>query len=261
MDNNSVVGRIFDIQKFSTHDGPGIRTVVFLKGCILRCRWCCNPESQSHRIQKMKTSRGEKIVGYDTTVGEVMKKVMQDLPYYRRSGGGLTLSGGEAFAQPEFAAALLRAAKEHGMTTAVETTACLPFDMIAPAIPYLDTVLMDIKHMDPLKHEEYTGLRNELILHNARKIAQSDVRLVIRVPTIPGFNDTEEEIRDIARFARSLPSVSEIHLLPYHRLGYDKYTGLGREYTMGDVPPPTKEKMEALRRVAESEGLTAVLGG
>ena len=90
---------------------------------------------------------------------------------------------------------------------------------------------------------------------------QSDVRLVIRVPTIPGFNDTEEEIRDIARFARSLPSVSEIHLLPYHRLGYDKYTGLVREYTMGDVPPPTKEKMEALRRVAESEGLTAVLGG
>ena len=261
MDNNSVVGRIFDIQKFSTHDGPGIRTVVFLKGCILRCRWCCNPESQSHLVQKMKTSRGEKVVGYDTTVGEVMEKVMKDLPYYRRTGGGLTLSGGEAFAQPEFAKALLISAKEHGMTTAVETTACLPFDMIAPSLPYLDTVLMDIKHVNSLKHEEYTGMRNELILANAKKIADSGAHLIIRVPTIPGFNDTEEEIRAIAKFARSLRGVNEIHLLPYHRLGYDKYTGLDRDYPMGDVPPPTKEKMEALRLVAEAEGLKAVLGG
>ena len=261
MDNNSVVGRIFDIQKFSTHDGPGIRTVVFLKGCILRCRWCCNPESQSHLVQKMKTSRGEKVVGYDTTVGEVMEKVIKDLPYYRRTGGGLTLSGGEAFAQPEFAKALLISAKEHGMTTAVETTACLPFDMIAPSLPYLDTVLMDIKHVNSLKHEEYTGMRNELILANAKRIADSGAHLIIRVPTIPGFNDTEEEIRAIAKFAASLRGVNEIHLLPYHRLGYDKYTGLGRDYQMGDVPPPTKEKMEALRLVAEAEGLKAVLGG
>ena len=261
MDNNSVVGRIFDIQKFSTHDGPGIRTVVFLKGCILRCRWCCNPESQSHLVQRMNTARGEKVVGRDVTVGEVMAQVVKDLPYYRRTGGGLTLSGGEAFAQPEFAKALLVAAKEHGMTTAVETTACLPFDMIEPSLPYLDTVLMDIKHVNSLKHEEYTGMRNELILANAKRIADSGARLIIRVPTIPGFNDSEEEIRAIARFAKGLRGVNEIHLLPYHRLGYDKYTGLGRDYTMGDVPPPTKEKMEALRKVAESEGLKAILGG
>ena len=261
MDNNSVVGRIFDIQKFSTHDGPGIRTIVFLKGCILRCRWCCNPESQSYRIQNMTTPRGNKVVGYDTTVGEVMKKVVQDQAYYRRSNGGLTLSGGEAFAQPEFATALLRAAKEQGINTAVETTACLPFEMIEPALPYLDTVLMDIKHMDPLKHEKYTTLRNELILSNARKIAESGVNLIIRVPTIPTFNDSEEDIRAIARFAASLPGVKEIHLLPYHRLGYDKYVGLGREYGMGSIEPPTSEKMEALRRVAESEGLKAMIGG
>lgn len=261
MDNNDVVGRIFDVQKFSTHDGPGIRTIVFLKGCILRCRWCCNPESQSYLIQKMKTAKGEKVVGYDTTVGEVMKKVMQDMPYYRRSGGGLTLSGGEAFCQSEFASALLRAAKENGINTAVETTGCLPFDMISPSLPYLDTVLMDIKHTDSLKHERFTTMRNELILANARKIAESGVRLIIRVPTIPSFNDTEEEIRSIARFAKTLKGVDEIHLLPYHRLGYDKYTGLSREYGMGDVPPPTKEKMEILRRVAEREGLRAVIGG
>ncbi len=263
MDNNSVVGRIFDIQKFSTHDGPGIRTIVFLKGCILRCRWCCNPESQSYRVQRMKTAEGKtKTVGYDTTVGEVMEKVLKDMPYYRRSGGGLTLSGGEALCQTEFVKALLTEARAHGLNTAVETTACLPFDeMIKPVLPLLDTVLMDIKHTDSLKHEEFTGLRNELILQNARRIAESGAHLIIRVPTIPTFNDTEEEIRDIARFAASLPAVNEIHLLPYHRLGYDKYVGLDREYKMGDVEPPSNEKMERLRKVAEQEGLKAVIGG
>lgn len=261
MDNERVVGRIFDIQKFSTHDGHGIRTVVFLKGCILRCRWCCNPESQSWRVQRMKTANGTRIVGQDTTVGDVMRTVLQDMAYYRRSGGGLTLSGGEALCQQEFVTALLSEAKAHGINTAVETTACLPFYMIEPQLPLLDTVLMDIKHMNSEKHEEYTGMRNELILSNARKIAESGVELIIRVPTIPTFNDTEEEIRDIARFAASLPGVKEIHLLPYHRLGYDKYVGLDRPYLMGDIPSPTKEKMEALRRVAEREGLKAVLGG
>ena len=263
MERRDVVGRIFDIQKFSTHDGPGIRTIVFLKGCILRCRWCCNPESQSHRIERMKTTDGHtKTVGYDTTVGEVMDKVERDMPYYRRSGGGLTLSGGEALCQTEFAKALLAEAKEKGINTAVETTACLPFDdMIKPLLPLLDTVLLDIKHTDSLKHEEFTGMRNELILQNARKIAESGTHLVVRVPTRPGFNDTEEEIRAIACFAKSLPGVGEIHLLPYHRLGYDKYVGLGREYKMGDVKPPEKDKMERLRKVAESEGLNAVIGG
>lgn len=261
MDNNSVVGRIFDIQKFSTHDGTGIRTVVFLKGCILRCRWCCNPESQSYRIQRMKTANGTRIVGYDTTVGEVLRTVMQDMPYYRRTGGGLTLSGGEALCQQEFVTALLTEAKAHGINTAVETTACLPFYMIEPQLPLLDTVLMDIKHMDSAKHERFTTMKNELILSNAKRIAASGTRLIIRVPTIPTFNDTEEEIGAIARFAASLPGVSEIHLLPYHRLGYDKYTGLEREYGMGDLPVPTNEKMEALRRVAERTGLKAVIGG
>ena len=262
MDNSSVVGRIFDIQKFSTHDGPGIRTIVFLKGCILRCRWCCNPESQSHLIERMRTANGNRVVGTDTTVGEVMKKVVQDMAYYKRSHGGLTLSGGEALCQQEFVSALLAEAKANGINTAVETTACLPFYMIEPQLPLLDTVLMDIKHMDSAKHEQFTGIRNELILDNARKIARAKGdSLIIRVPVIPTFNDTEEEIGDIARFAASLGGVREIHLLPYHRLGYDKYVGLGREYLMGDVKPPSKEKMERLRRVAESAGLKAVIGG
>ncbi len=262
MENSSVVGRIFDIQKFSTHDGPGIRTIVFLKGCVLRCKWCCNPESQSYRAERMISAGKTKVVGYDTTVGDVIDKIVRDMPYYRRSGGGVTLSGGEALCQPEFVNALLKEAKARGINTAIETTACLPFDeMIAPQLPYLDYVLLDIKHTNSEKHEKFTTMRNELILQNARKIADSGVNLTVRVPTIPGFNDTEEEIRDIARFAKSLRGVNEIHLLPYHRLGYDKYVGLGREYLMGDVKTPSGEKMEKFRRVAENEGLKAVIGG
>ena len=261
MDNHSVVGRIFDIQKFCTHDGQGIRTVVFLKGCILRCRWCCNPESQEFEIQEMRTANGKRIVGYDTTVGNVIHQVLQDLPYYRRSHGGMTLSGGEALCQTEFVHALLTVAKEHGIDTAVETTACLPYYMIEPHIPLLNTILLDIKHMNSEKHEAFTTMRNELILSNAKKMARDGAQIIVRVPTIPTFNDTEEEIRDIARFAASLPGVEEIHLLPYHRLGYDKYMGLGREYGMGDLTTPSAEKMERLRQVAEREGLRAILGG
>lgn len=263
MERRNVVGRIFDIQKFSTHDGPGIRTIVFLKGCILRCKWCCNPESQSYRIERMRTNDGKcKIVGRDTTVGEVMDTVVRDMLYYRRSGGGLTLSGGEALCQTEFVKALLEEAKSLGINTAVETTACLPFDdMIRPILPLLDTVLMDIKHTDTFKHEAFTGMRNELILQNARKIAENHSHLVIRVPVIPGFNDTEKEINGIAGFAASLCGVDEIHLLPYHRLGYDKYVGLDRDYGMGDVRPPDNAKMEILRRVAERNGLKAIIGG
>ena len=255
-------GRIFDIQKFSTHDGPGIRTIVFLKGCVLRCRWCCNPESQNYNIETMNQNGKLKTMGEDVSVRAVMEKVVQDMPYYRRSGGGLTLSGGECLVQADFSAALLRAAKEdYGLSTAIESTACAPYEQIQKLLPYLDWYLMDIKHTNPAKHKEYTGKSNELILENAKKLARDAKHLVVRVPVIPGFNDDEHEILDIARFAASLETVKQIHLLPYHRLGYDKYVGLGRDYGMGDVLPPSREKMEILKAVAESTGLDVMIGG
>lgn len=256
-----IKGRIFDIQQFSTHDGPGIRTIVFLKGCLLRCRWCCNPESQEYAIQTMVKNNKTETIGRDVTVGEVFESVKKDLIYYRRSGGGLTLSGGETLCQADFAKALLKTCKEHGINTAIETTLCVPFDMIEPLIPYIDTFLVDIKHMNSQKHEEFTTMKNELILQNARRVSALAKKFIVRVPVIPGFNDTEKEIEDIASFAKTLTGVTEINLLPYHRLGYDKYIGLGREYKMGDVPPPTKEKMLFLKAVAEKQGLKANIGG
>lgn len=282
-------GRIFDIQKFSIHDGDGIRTIVFLKGCVLRCRWCCNPESQEYAIQTMKVSGEPKIIGRDVTVDEVMEIVEQDRPYYYRSGGGLTLSGGESLCQPEFTRDLLRGAKERGINTAMESMACAKYEVIESILPYLDHYLLDIKHMNPAKHKEFTGKSNELMLENAKKIACSgQVRLSIRIPVIPTFNDSEEEIRAIARYAKELDEeacrigghragtscsgmekyetgsygIEKIHLLPYHRLGQDKYDGLDRKYLMKEILPPGAEQMEGLKRAAEQEsGLACQIGG
>lgn len=263
MDYLNTKGRIFDIQRYSVHDGPGIRTIVFLKGCVLRCRWCCNPESQEYRIQTMKVMGEEKVIGRDTTVAEMIAEVEKDRPYYYRSGGGMTLSGGECLCQPEFSRDLLRAAKERGINTAIESMACADFEKIRQLLPYLDLYLMDIKHTNPEKHKEFTGRSNELMMENARRVALSgQTRLIIRVPVIPSFNDTVEEIRGIAEFADTLPGVEELHLLPYHRLGQDKYEGLGRKYLMDGILPPDPEKMKTLKMAAESvSSLRVQIGG
>lgn len=248
----NTTGRIFDIQRYSIHDGYGIRTIVFLKGCVLRCRWCCNPESQNYAVETMIVQGEEKVIGEDVTVGHVMEIVEKDRPYYNRTGGGLTLSGGESLCQPDFARDLLHAAKDVGISTAMESMACAKYEVIEQILPWLDQYLMDIKHMNPEKHKEFTGRSNELMLENARRVAASgQTELSIRVPVIPGFNDTVEEIRAIAEYTRQIGNVRRMHLLPYHRLGQDKYEGLGRPYLMGDVEPPTNEHMQRLLAAAE----------
>ena len=237
----------------------------------------------------MKVSGEPKIIGRDVTVDEVMEIVEQDRPYYYRSGGGLTLSGGESLCQPEFSRDLLRGAKERGINTAMESMACAKYEVIESILPYLDHYLLDIKHMNPAKHKEFTGKSNELMLENAKKIACSgQVRLSIRIPVIPTFNDSEEEIRAIARYAKELDEeacrigghragtscsgmekyetgsygIEKIHLLPYHRLGQDKYDGLDRKYLMKEILPPGAEQMEGLKRAAEQEsGLACQIGG
>lgn len=259
----NVSGRIFDIQRYSIHDGMGVRTIVFLKGCVLRCKWCCNPESQEYGIQTMMVNGKPKVIGRDVTVREVMETIKRDMPYYERSGGGITLSGGECLVQPEFSAALLRASKDIGISTAIESMACASYEKIQMLLPYLDTYLMDIKHMDGAKHKEFTGKDNALMLENAKKIAESRMtELIIRVPVIPSFNDTEEEILAIAGYAGSLPGVNQIHILPYHKYGEGKYEGLGRPYAMKDVPMLPDGKMERLQELIEKHtALVCQIGG
>ncbi len=253
-------GRIFNIQRFSIHDGPGVRTIVFLKGCYLRCKWCCNPESQEWDIQEMNTAGKVKTVGEDVTVEYVLSEVERDRAYYRRSGGGITLSGGECLCQPKFSLALLKAAKEVGINTAIETAGYADREVVASIIPYVDTVLMDIKHINSEKHKAFTSRENEKILENARYIAENAKELIIRTPVIPTFNDTEEEIRNIAEFAVSI-GVKEMHLLPYHRIGSDKYAGLGRRYEMAHIEPPHNDRMQELMKVVTDTGLKCLIGG
>jgi pyruvate formate lyase activating enzyme len=190
-------------------------------------------------------------------------EVLKDRPYYRRSGGGLTLSGGESLCQPDFALALLREARENGVNTAIESMGGAEYRVIENILPYTDQFLLDIKHMNPAKHQEFTGKDNRLMLENARKIAGSgQTKLSIRIPVVPGFNAAVADIEAIARFAGELGKVERIHLLPYHRLGQDKYAGLGREYLMGDTLPPSDEVMRELLWAAEqASGVACQIGG
>ncbi len=261
MEDLDVKGRIFDIQRYSIHDGGGIRTIVFLKGCPLRCKWCCNPEGQHYNVEKMTLGGKEKIVGQDVTIGEIIDIVERDRIYYRRSGGGLTLSGGESLTQPDFAVALLKTAKERGINTAMESTGFADFSVISRYLPYLDLYLMDIKHMNSAKHKEFTSQPNELILENAKKITDAGARLIVRTPVIPTFNATKEEIGEIAKFASSLKGVTQMHILPYHRIGTDKYKGLNRDYSLTGIEPPSKELMNELLEVVNSYGLKGQIGG
>ena len=255
-------GTVSEIQKFSVHDGPGIRTLVFLKGCPLRCKWCSNPENITVEPQYMVVQGKPKLVGKQMTVEEVMQEVRKDMCYYRRSGGGLTVSGGEPYLQPKFTLALMMACREEGISTAIETSSFTDGKNVELLLPWLDVALCDIKHVDDDKHIRYTGQSNKNILENVRKVGLSkSTKLYIRIPVIPGFNSTEKEIGDITSYAAQIPGVRGIHLLPYHRLGETKYNGLGQEYELKGIEPMSPKEMESLLAVAKKTGLDCQIGG
>ncbi|WP_320006612.1 glycyl-radical enzyme activating protein [Maridesulfovibrio sp.] len=276
-------GIVFSVQKYSVHDGPGIRTLVFLKGCPLRCAWCSNPESQSfkpelaynrnkclgidkctrcvdhcssgaitfgeddkidldHDLAKnelhlAKTCPNDAIIVYgeEQTVDKVLKRVEEDEMFYARSGGGMTISGGEPFAQPEFALPLLREARRRHINTAVETCGAAKWETIEECMPYINTLMFDIKSMNKEKHKKFTGHSNEAIIENLKKIREHfpKTKIRVRTPIIPGFNDSEEDIAEIIKFISELPGEKcEYEALEYHRMGQPKYENLGREYPL-----------------------------
>lgn len=274
-----VVGIVLNIQKYSVHDGPGIRTNIFLKGCPLRCRWCCNPESQAaepelgYNIEKclgcgscasacahgalalsqsgvelardlcvldrqscVTACRAQALTAYGRarTVDGVLGEVEQDGMFYSRSRGGLTLTGGEPLAQPQFTLALLREAKRRRIHRAMETSGVASEAVILKSAAQLDYLLMDIKSMDDIRHREFTGVPNAGILSNLGKVRAVFPKLPIhiRTPVIPGFNDNEADIRRIAEFAASLGAL-RYELLAYHYMGRQKYKFIGRTYPMG----------------------------
>ncbi|ABR46734.1 glycyl-radical enzyme activating protein family [Alkaliphilus metalliredigens QYMF] len=234
-----IEGVIYNIQRYSIHDGTGIRTTVFFKGCPLRCLWCANPESQKIEIEEM----GERKIGRIATVQEVLDVVSRDKMFYNRSGGGMTLSGGEPLMQPEFASALVKEAKRQDIHTAIETSGYQQWDLLWSVIENIDTVLFDIKTMDAQQHLEVMGTSNQLILENAKRIAKMNKEIILRIPIVPGYNDSWSNMVETVNFAKEI-GIKEMHLLPYHQLGESKYKQLDRNYKLKGVRPPSKEKLQ-----------------
>lgn len=258
---------IFDIQRNSFVDGPGIRTTVFFKGCNLKCAWCHNPESQSPKKQMMIyknkctgcgkclevcpnnlekcdfcgrceifcASDARKVCGREYTVDEVFSEVIKDKAFYDNSGGGVTFSGGECMLQIDFLCEILEKCKENGIHTAVDTAGNVPWEYFERILKYTDLFLYDIKLFDREKHKQYTGADNKVILDNLKKLFEGGASVWIRIPVIPGANDTEEEMRKIKEFLKPY-SPLKIELLCYHKMGEHKYDALNMQMTQFSVP-------------------------
>ncbi len=318
-ETTTLYGKLYDIQGFSVHDGPGIRTTVFLKGCPLHCPWCHSPESQSFQPQmsytavrcigtelcgeclkvcpagavaeaeeefsptdstmrhRIKWSRAKctqcgactnicfpealSFCGKDYTVEDVLAIVRKDFDFFRSSGGGVTVSGGEPLCQLDFTTALLEAAKSEGIHTAVDTTGFAPNASIRQILPWTDLFLYDLKQMDSVEHERITGVPNERILDNARWLVANGGRLQIRIPVIPGYNDSRENLDQAARFCAELrDGIEMVQLLPYHHFGASKYQRMQMHDPMlAELKPPTDETMESYRELMRSYGLKAAI--
>ncbi len=289
--NTEIVGSVLRIERTSIHDGRGLRTVLFLKGCPLSCRWCSTPESQRPNPERgydrnrcsgcgqcvracpeaalsmaedgpsvvldasrckncflcaeRCPNRAIKRYGSSMAVREAVREISKDEIFYFHSGGGITVSGGEPLRQPEFVAELLRECREQGIHTAMETSFYAPYGSIEKVLPWLDVLYVDVKMTDGESHREWTGVDNALILENIRRADRSGhpLELFVRIPMVPGANDSDCNLSATAEFCRSLTKLKEVELLAYHRLGTDSYRLLGREYSLKGLVPPTRERI------------------
>lgn len=245
-------GRVLRIEKTSIHDGEGLRTVVFLKGCPLRCKWCSTPESQRMEI--------EKGYGKDMTVEEVVKEICKDEIFFFHSGGGVTISGGEVLMQADFAKEILKACIEQGIPTAIETSLYSSYDKIRELLPYLTSMYIDFKAADEKRHEFYTGVSNKRIKENLVKVdTEFNGDIHIRIPMIPTVNMFEKNMEETIKFLKSLKRIKDIELLPYHRLGLETYERLGRVYELKAVEIPDMERVRKMADIIREENPEATV--
>lgn len=294
------MGRVFSIERYAVHDGDGIRTIVYLKGCPLRCLWCANPEGQEERSQlfffpercigcgrcvdlcpkggalrnvgggiehhpshcrgcglcvEVCSAGARHLFGQSMSVEEVLVEVLKDSAFYRKSGGGITVSGGEPTMQPDFVASLLSECRRRGLHTALETCGYTSWTKLEAIAEHLDLALYDLKHMDSEEHRRLTGVPNDLILENLLQLSARGLSIVVRVPVIPGHNDSPDNLEALATFVEQLPSVRGVNLLPYHNYGSGKYARCGREYLLADLALPARARMEALAGIFTARGI------
>lgn len=295
---------VCEIEKYAIHDGPGIRSVVFLKGCPLQCIWCANPETQRlenelyydctrciqckrcitaceqgvllasdekiHIAREKCTACGQcvtecpmgalQLVGKEMSVEEVFEEISKDIVFYRQSGGGITISGGEVLMHEEFATALLQKSQENYIHTAIETSGFGSWNALHNLAEYCDVILFDIKHTDKKIHREVTGVEQNVILDNLQQLSKIHSHITLRVPLITGWNDREEDIENVVRIANE-NGIREIHLLPYHSLGRQKYNRLGRKYCLEKVNSPEDNEMNHFKEYIRKQGLKCIIGG
>lgn len=233
------LGTIYNIQRYSLHDGPGIRTIIFLKGCPLSCMWCSNPESQDINPQLM----GDKVVGELISVNRVCERAIRDELFFKSSGGGVTLSGGEPLMQPEFAKAIVNKLRDMGINTAIETTGFQLWNKLWEVVRDIDVILYDLKAFDNELHERLTGVPNKIILDNLKRLSVLKDNITIRIPVIPSYNDGMDNLDAICEFVQNI-GIKDVELLGYHRLGISKYKTLNREYKLVDVGQMTKNELD-----------------
>ncbi len=286
-------GLVYNVQRFSIHDGPGLRSTVFMKGCPLRCSWCHNPESWSpspefvrlrhlcmhcgrctdgdlgHRSVAGKAAEDVEAcpTGALREVGEPMepaalvKSLLRDRVFFDESGGGVTVSGGEPLAQAAFVTEVLRLLREDGVRTALDTCGFGHWPELRDAAAHASLVLYDLKLMNPARHEAATGMPNEIILDNLRALAGAHPAIWVRIPIVPGVNDDDENVGATAEFIRSMPVIQRVDLLPYHRASEAKFARLGLDYALLGTPPPDPVRLSALAARFRALGLTTTIGG
>lgn len=259
-------GIVFNIQRYSINDGPGIRTTVFLKGCPLDCWWCHNPESKKSEPEVVfKANRFpagmNMFVGRELSAAEVMTEIDQDAIFYDESSGGVTFSGGEPLLQFEFLKHLLLECRDRGYHTAVDTSGHAPREVFEEIVSLVDLFLYDLKIIDAQEHLKYMGCDNELIIQNLDYLSSMGKKIWIRIPIIPDINDTEANLHQIVQVLNELPARPPVYLLPYNRLGSSKCAELHQDYRLKYIVPPTGEQMKSLQNFFKAHSFTTMIGG